>query len=134
MYLTTGMYRDLSQLLVDDAVGWIRIDRRSAFPRLASSRTLKTVDDQDVWSFSCFFIDKKFRRQGLSLELLNAAIDRAKIQGASLVEEYHIDTPKENYPPVHAWTGFFETFKKGGVCRGGATIQNSARHAKEAGR
>lgn len=53
------------------------------------------VDDQDVWSVSCFFIDKKFRRQGLSLELLNAAIDWAKIQGASLVEGYPIDTPKE---------------------------------------
>lgn len=114
MYLTTGMYRDLSQLMGDDAVGWIRTDRRSAFPRLASSRTLKPVDDQDVWSVSCFFIDKKFRRQDLSLELLNAAIDWAKIQGASLVEGYPIDTPKEKYPPVHAWTGFFETFKRAG--------------------
>ena len=98
----------------DEAVGWIQIDRRSAFPRLGSSRTLKPVDDQDVWSVSCFFIDKRYRRQGLSLDLLMAATDRARDQGALIVEGYPIDTPKEQYPPVYAWTGFLETFERAG--------------------
>ena len=109
-----GHVPGLAAINGDDAVGWIQIDRRSAFPRLASSRTLKPVDDQDVWNASCFFIDKRFRRRGLSLELLNAAIDWAQIQGASIVEGYPIDTPKEKYPPVYAWTGFFETFRGAG--------------------
>ncbi|WP_317055460.1 GNAT family N-acetyltransferase [Roseovarius rhodophyticola] len=98
----------------DDAVGWVQIDRRTAFPRLATSRTLKPVDDQKVWSVSCFFIDKTFRRRGLSLNLLNAAVDWAQAQGANVVEGYPIDTPKKKYPPVYAWTGFVETFRKAG--------------------
>ncbi|MEO0921349.1 MAG: GNAT family N-acetyltransferase [Pseudomonadota bacterium] len=97
-----------------EAVGWIQIDRRSAFPRLANSRTLKPVDDNEVWSVSCFFIDKRFRRKGLSLELLTAAMDWASNQGASMVEGYPIDTPKAKYPPVYAWTGFLDTFKRAG--------------------
>lgn len=98
----------------EEAVGWIQIDRRSAFPRLANSRTLKPVDDSEVWSVSCFFIDKRFRRQGLPLRLLTAAMDWGRSQGASIVEGYPIDTPKEKYPPVYAWTGFVETFKRAG--------------------
>jgi len=97
-----------------EAVGWIQIDRRSAFPRLASSQTLKPVDDRAVWSVSCFFVDKRFRRQGLSLALLTAATEWAGTQGATLVEGYPIDTPKDRYPSVYAWTGFVQTFRKAG--------------------
>lgn len=98
----------------DETVGWIQIDRRSAFPRLASSRILKPVDEQEVWSVSCFFIDKRFRRRGLSLALLNAATDWARNRGASIVEGYPVDTPQEKYPPVYAWTGFLGTYRKAG--------------------
>jgi len=98
----------------DQAVGWIQIDRRSAFLRLAGSRTLQPVDDKEVWSVSCFFIDKRFRRQGLSLDLLTAATVWARDHGASIIEGYPIDTPKDKYPPVYAWTGFLDTFKRAG--------------------
>lgn len=97
-----------------EAIGWIQIDRRSAFPRLAASRTLMPVDDKQVWSVSCFFIDKRFRRQGLSLRLLTAAVDLARSQGASIIEGYPVDPPKGKYPPVYAWTGFLDTFKRAG--------------------
>ena len=98
----------------EEVVGWIQIDKRSAFPRLANSKTLKPVDDLEVWSVACFFIDKRFRRKGLSLRLLIAATDWARAQGASIIEGYPIDTPKENYPPVYAWTGFLDTFTRAG--------------------
>lgn len=109
-----GQVPGLVALKDGNAVGWIQIDRRSAFPRLEASRILKPVDEQEVWSVSCFFIDKRFRRQGLSLELLNAAVDWARSQGAAIVEGYPIDTPKEKYPTVYAWTGFLGTYQRAG--------------------
>ncbi|MEO1199887.1 MAG: GNAT family N-acetyltransferase [Pseudomonadota bacterium] len=98
----------------EDAVGWVQIDRRDAFPRLDSSRVLKPVDDQEVWSVSCFLVDKRFRHQGLSVQLLTAACDWARDQGAAIVEGYPIDTPKAKYPPVYAWTGFLGTYRDAG--------------------
>lgn len=95
-------------------IGWIQIDRRAAFPRLASSRVLKPVDELDVWSVSCFYIDKQFRRTGLSLKLLNAAVDWAHSRGATIIEGYPIDTPRQKYPSVYAWTGFVGTFRQAG--------------------
>lgn len=35
-------------------------------------------DETPVWSAPCFFVDKKFRRQGLTVELLKAAIEYVK--------------------------------------------------------
>jgi len=100
----------------DDVVGWIQIAPRSEFTRLASSRILKPIDEKDVWSVSCFFINKRFRRVGLSLDLLTAAVDWARTNGATIVEGYPIDTPKSKYPTVYAWTGFFKTFQRAGFC------------------
>lgn len=98
----------------DTAVGWIQVDRRTAFPRLNTSRTLKPVDDADVWSISCFLIDKAHRRQGLSRQLLEAACDFAKARGAEIIEGYPIDTENPKYPAVYAWTGFLGTFRDAG--------------------
>ena len=38
-------------------VGWIAIEPRSAYPKLAHSRVLKPVDDKEVWSVTCFFTE-----------------------------------------------------------------------------
>ena len=97
-----------------EAVGWIQVDARAAFPRLDSSRVLKPVDDKAVWSVSCFLVDKRFRRQGLSTQLLQAACAFARARGATILEGYPIDTPKASYPAVYAWTGFAGTFREAG--------------------
>lgn len=96
------------------AVGWIQVDRREAFPRLEGSRILQPVDDLPVWSISCFLVDKRFRKQGLSLELLLAACRFAADRGAKVIEGYPVDTPRGNYPAVYVWTGFAATFRKAG--------------------
>jgi len=108
----------------DEAVGWVQVDRRSAFPRLDSSRVLKPVDDKSVWSISCLLVDKRFRRKGLSANLLGAACRFARERGATILEGYPIDTPKRSYPAVYAWTGFVGAFREAGfeeVARRSAT-------------
>ncbi|MEM7746360.1 MAG: GNAT family N-acetyltransferase [Pseudomonadota bacterium] len=95
-------------------IGWIQIDARSAFPRLGTSRVLKPVDDEVVWSVSCFLVDKAYRRKGVSRALLEGACDLARDRGAEWLEGYPIDTPKTSYPPVYAFTGFLGTFRDAG--------------------
>ncbi len=95
-------------------VGWVQVDRRSAFPRLAKSRVLAPVDDLPVWSISCLLVDKAHRRQGLSAALLSAACDLARDRGAPAVEGYPVETDKAAYPPVYAWTGFVGAFRAAG--------------------
>ena len=75
---------------------------------------LKPLDQQPVWSISCFLVDKRFRKQGLSLKLLEAACDFARDRGATILEGYPVDSSKKSYPAVYAWTGFIGAFRDAG--------------------
>jgi len=94
-------------------VGWIAVEPRSAYSRLAHSRTLKPVDDQEVWSITCFFIEKKHRHKGITVELLKAAANYVKEQGGKIVEGYPVDVKKEE-PPPFVFTGTASAFKQAG--------------------
>jgi GNAT superfamily N-acetyltransferase len=94
--------------------GWCAIAPRECFPALERSRILKRVDDQPVWSVTCFFIAKAYRRVGLAEKLLRAAVEHAREQGAAIVEGYPVEPQQDNYPAVFAWTGMASTFRKAG--------------------
>ena len=96
------------------AVGWCAVAPRSEYIRLETSRILKPVDDKQVWSVSCFFIHKQFRQQGLSRQLLKAAVDFALLKGAKIIEGYPIEGVKGRMPDVFAWTGFSSVFRRNG--------------------
>lgn len=95
-------------------VGWCSVTPRSKLPALDRSRVLKPVDATPVWSVSCFVIAKGYRRKGVSLALLSAAGDFVSAQGGNALEGYPIETARDNYPPVYAWTGLASTFTRAG--------------------
>jgi GNAT superfamily N-acetyltransferase len=91
-------------------VGWRAVPR---YERLAHSRVLKPVDGQEVWSVPCFFVAKKFRRQGINVELLKAAVAHVKSRGGKIVEGYPVDG-NTDYPPPFAFTGTASAFVQAG--------------------
>jgi 3-methyladenine DNA glycosylase AlkD/GNAT superfamily N-acetyltransferase len=96
------------------AVGWVSLGPREEFSVLGRSRVLKPVDAQAVWSVVCFFLRKGWRRQGHTLALLQAAIEFARGQGASILEGYPMEPVKPSYPAAWVWTGFASTFRRAG--------------------
>jgi GNAT superfamily N-acetyltransferase len=95
-------------------VGWVSVAPRAEFPRLETSRVLKPVDDQPVWSISCFLVAKSHRRRGVAVALLEQACAFARNQGARIVEGYPIAPSKKPYPDTYAWTGFERVFLRAG--------------------
>jgi len=98
----------------DKPVGWCAIEPREAYSRLERSRTLKRIDDKPVWSLVCFFVAKNYRRQGVSTELVKAAITYAKKKEAEIVEGYPCYTKSNRLPDPWVWTGLLSTFVKAG--------------------
>ncbi|MBI3360916.1 MAG: GNAT family N-acetyltransferase [Chloroflexi bacterium] len=82
----------------DTPVGWVSVAPREAFPALDRSRVAKRVDDQLVWSIVCFFVAKQYRRTGVTVELLKAAVEYARAHGAKIVEGYPIEPKKGSTP------------------------------------
>ena len=95
-------------------VGWCSVAPRDKLPGLARSRILKKVDDAPVWSISCFFIEKKHRGRGISVELIAAAIEHVGRQAGTLLEAYPVEPKKKPAPPVFVWTGLASAFRKAG--------------------
>ena len=98
----------------NEPIAWCALAPREKFIRLETSRALKRIDDEPVWSVTCFFILKKFRRQGLSVEMLKGVIEHCKKQKIRIIEAYPIEPYNENMPDVFAWTGIAKSFLKAG--------------------
>jgi GNAT superfamily N-acetyltransferase len=98
----------------DVPVAWCALEPRDADPVLDRSRVLKRVDDEPVWSVTCFFIAKDHRNSGLGTAMLRAAVAHAAACGARVVEGYPVDPVKDRMPVVFAHTGFLEMFRAAG--------------------
>jgi GNAT superfamily N-acetyltransferase len=78
------------------------------------------VDDQPVWSVVCFFTARRFRRQGLTVQLLRAAVEYAARHGARIVEGYPVEpkpkggAEKPSVPAPFAYTGLASAFRQAG--------------------
>lgn len=93
-------------------VGWCSVAPREKFIVLERSKVLARVDLNPVWSITCFFIAKPYRRQGLSGELLKGAINFCKKKKVKIIEAYPMEPYNENIPAVFAWTGIPSVFEK----------------------
>ncbi len=94
-------------------VGWCAVAPREAYPALERSRILKPVDAEPVWSISCLFVDKSYRRRGLSAQLIAAATKFAHAQGAKIVEGYP-QAVAAALPDPFVWTGLEQSFVRAG--------------------
>jgi hypothetical protein len=82
--------------------GWCAIGPRTGYPRLLAStrvgpRVLEgdDLDDESVWSVTCFVVPVGQRRQGLGHVLLDGAVSMARDHGATVVEAYPVDVSEK---------------------------------------
>lgn len=97
----------------DEPVGWCAIGPRETYPRLARSRILAPVDDQPVWSVTCFFVRRDWRRRGVTVALLEEAVRFAGRTGARVVEGYPTDAPTTQ-PGAFVHHGLLAAFERAG--------------------
>jgi GNAT superfamily N-acetyltransferase len=85
----------------DLPVGWCQLTPRDALPWLDHMRWFARVDAVPVWSISCFFVRRGYRRQGVMTQLIFAALKTAKRARAPALEGYPVDTgaPKSTSNP-----------------------------------
>ncbi len=99
---------------------WCAVEPRANYTVLARSRILAPLDETPVWSIPCFFVDKHYRRQGLTVALLREAIGFVARQGGKVVEGYPTEPReggKEN--PVFVYTGLVSAFRQAGFIEAG---------------
>lgn len=96
------------------AIAWCAFAPREEYIKLANSRVHKPIDDKRVWSITCFFVDKQFRRMGVSVAMLKGIIDYARRQSIKIIEAYPTIPTKEPLPDSFAWIGLYKSFERAG--------------------
>ncbi|HCY75442.1 MAG TPA: GNAT family N-acetyltransferase [Ignavibacteriales bacterium] len=95
-------------------IAWCAFAPRENFLKVENSRVHKRIDDEPVWSIPCFFIDKNYRRQGVSVELLKAVIKYARSRRIKIIEAYPTIPTQEKLPDAFAWIGLYKSFERTG--------------------
>jgi GNAT superfamily N-acetyltransferase len=96
------------------AVGWCAFAPREDFIKLSKSRVHKPIDDLPVWFVTCFFVDKNFRRMGLSVAMLKGLIEIARKKKIKVIEAYPTIPTQEKLPDSFAWIGLYKSFERAG--------------------
>ncbi len=86
-----------------EPVAWCSVAPRETYRRLDGDESL-----DGVWSVTCFFIKREYRKSGLTAFLIREAKKYAKKNGARYLEAY----PVENDSPSYRFMGFLSMFEK----------------------
>jgi GNAT superfamily N-acetyltransferase len=97
----------------DRPVGWCQLCPRSELAWLAGKREFVPVDDAPVWSISCFYVRRGYRRQGVMSALVAGALRAAKRGGAPALEAYPVDTARTG-ATKNVFTGTAAAFRRAG--------------------
>jgi len=99
-------------------IGWCSVSPREKLVRLKNSRIFKSIDDKPVWSITCLYIDKRYRKRGMSVKLVEEACKYAFKQGAKIVEAYPVIPPlNKNIPDLFAYYGLESAYQKAGFIK-----------------
>jgi len=121
--IESGRVPGILAYLQGQPIGWCSVAPREEFPVLDRSPTLKRVDGQPVWSIVCFFVSRPHRHKGLSKILLQAALDYAKDNGATIIEAYPLTPEHAKSQRYELYMGLVSTFEEAG-------FQEAARRSK----
>jgi GNAT superfamily N-acetyltransferase len=108
--IASGQEPGLIAYAEGEPAGWCAIAPREAYPSLERSNVLQRVDDLPVWSVTCFYVARGYRRRGVAQQLLEAAVKYARKRGAIIVEGYPIDAGNQRKNPVSVFTGLATSY------------------------
>lgn len=78
----------------DHPAGWARVGPRAGFPGVTGNKALSrvlTAGNTAVWWVACFAVGSHYRRCGVGLALLRAAVEFARQHGARAMEGHPVD-------------------------------------------
>jgi GNAT superfamily N-acetyltransferase len=96
----------------EEPVGWCAVSPRENYSALERSRLYKRVDDQQVWSITCFYTARDSRRKGVSNFLIQEAIRLVRKNGGKIIEAYPENPVTDSIPDGDAYTGILEVFTR----------------------
>jgi GNAT superfamily N-acetyltransferase len=108
-YVCEGIPIGLLGYFRGEPVAWCSIAPRTTYRDLGGPTDAGELPEE-VWSLVCFFIRRELRGQGLTKQVIEAAVPHAGKRGATVVEAYPVDPGS----PSYGFMGYVQTFTAAG--------------------
>ena len=96
-----------------EVCGWAAVAPRAELP-VARSTKIAAYDDQPVWNIFCVRVRPGFRGRGITLPLVEGAVELAREHGAPAVEAIPVDNAGAKVDLTMAFVGTRALFEKAG--------------------
>jgi GNAT superfamily N-acetyltransferase len=93
------------------AVGWCQLTPRHDLRWLNRKPDFEAVDDTPVWSISCFYVRRGYRRKGVMSALIVEALKTVKRSNAPALEAYPVDSGQPG-STSNVFTGTASAFRR----------------------
>jgi len=102
-------------------VGWCQYGPADELPRIDAGRGYRKVGrpggSETLWRITCFFVDKRYRGNGLAKLALHAALRSIASEGGGVVEAYPVVSEKMARVPEWRWFGTPSMFEREGFAK-----------------
>lgn len=99
-------------------VGWCQFGSPDELPRIKHRQEyLEGLDQLPDWRITCLFVDKAYRRRGVSEAAIAGAIEQIARLGGGVVESYPEDAAQRSVSSSFLYNGSVAAFEKHGFER-----------------
>jgi GNAT superfamily N-acetyltransferase len=99
----------------DMAVGWCQYGSPAELPNINHRKEYEAgLDRLPDYRLTCFFVDKKYRRQGVAAAALHGALDLSAQAGGGVVEAYPQDTDGQKVSASFLYNATRSLFEQAG--------------------
>jgi GNAT superfamily N-acetyltransferase len=99
----------------DMAVGWCQYGSPAELPNINHRKEYEAgLDRLPDYRLTCFFVDKKYRRQGVAAAALHGALDLIAQAGGGVVEAYPQDTDGQKVSASFLYNATRSLFEQAG--------------------
>jgi GNAT superfamily N-acetyltransferase len=108
----------------DMCVAWCQFGPPQELPNIYHKKEVESKMTMPDWRITCIFVDKDYRKKGLSFFALNGALELIKQSGGGVVESYPQDTQGRKINNSFLYNGTKEIFEAAGFSYEGEEGKN----------
>jgi GNAT superfamily N-acetyltransferase len=98
----------------DVCVAWCQFGSPEELPNIYHKKEVESKMTLPDWRITCFFVDKDYRKKGVSLFALQGALELIKAQGGGVVESYPQETQGKGISSSFLYNSTRQIFEQAG--------------------
>ena len=108
----------------DICLAWCQFGPPQELPNIYHKKEVAAKMTVPDWRITCIFVDRDYRKNGLSLIALNGAVELIKNHGGGVVESYPQETQGKKVSNSFLYNGTREIFERAGFTYKGKKGKN----------